>query len=578
MIELRIYRAAFLPAVVAVIVSMFSLQPRPEPVPQGLAADVLFEGRVAAAAARSVVEAHPDRRAGTAGGRDSARWVGERLAEQGFATALQRFGSEGKRLVNVVARRPGASARQIVLAVPRDARSVPDAAGSATDTGALIEIARALEGRATRKTLVLASIDGSQLGSAGARRLASDLGDPASVEAVLVASALGAKDPRGPLLVPWSESERRTGLRLQRTAGDSVRQELASGAGRGPGLTGQFARIGFPVALGDQGALLDAGFNALRLSGGGELPPPSATAADADRLGMLGRAALRVVSAYDAAPAVDERPSAFLLVARNVLPGWAVALLAAALIVPALIAGVDSLARVRRRREAVLPWFRWLLAGAVSLMLGVALAEFLVLVGQAPNPPVAPPAPGRFALDGSAALSLGLCAAVVVAAWVWLRPWLAGRRGERAAAAAAGAPGAAVAAMLVLVAVTIGVWVVNPFAALLLLPPLHLWLLATSLPAAPARPAAVALFLAGLVPTVWILVSWLVRMSLDPLEGAWYLFLLITGHHIGLYTVVLVALWLAAAAAVVAVLRSRRPKRREPAASQFGPGKLLTRA
>jgi len=43
--EPRVYRAAFIPALLVVVLTMFSLQGRPRPLPQGLAADVLFDGR-----------------------------------------------------------------------------------------------------------------------------------------------------------------------------------------------------------------------------------------------------------------------------------------------------------------------------------------------------------------------------------------------------------------------------------------------------------------------------------------------------------------------------------------------------
>ena len=553
MIELRLYRAAFVPAVVATIVCMFSLEPRPAAVEQGLAADVLFDARVVQATAREL------------GPRPEAREVAERLAAQGFATELQRFEAEGDQLANVVARRPGSSPREVVVAVPRD--------GDPIDTAALIEVGRALEGRVTRKTLVLASLDGSRLGSAGAERLARDLGDSAGVEAVLVLSGMGAPEARGPLLVPWSESERRTGLTLQRTAADSVRQELESGAGRGPGAIGQISRLAFPVGLGDQGRLLDAGFDAIRVSGSGERPADPGAATDLDRLGSLGRAALRLVSAYDAAGAVSEEPSAFVVVAGNILPGWAIAFLAAALIVPALVAVIDWFARVRRRREAVLPWLRWVLALTLPFLAALAMAEFLVLVGQAPDAPAAPVPPDRYELDGAAGLSLGLCTLAGLATWIWLRPLAAGRGEGRPSFAGAGALGAPVAAMLVLIGATTAVWIVNPFAALLLVPALHLWLLGTGSRVVPSRPVAALLFLAGLVPTVWILVSSALRLGLDPLEGAWYLFVLVTGHHIGLYTVLAVTLWLAGAIAIAAVLRARRPARRaeEEAAPSLGP-------
>jgi hypothetical protein len=67
--EPRVYRAAFIPALLALVLTMFSLQSRPAPLPQGLAADVLFDGRVAAAETARIVAAAPDRRPGTPGDR-----------------------------------------------------------------------------------------------------------------------------------------------------------------------------------------------------------------------------------------------------------------------------------------------------------------------------------------------------------------------------------------------------------------------------------------------------------------------------------------------------------------------------
>ena len=62
MIEPRVYRAAFIPALLAVVLAMFSFQSRPRPLEQGLAADVLFDGEQAAALALQIAEDEPDRR------------------------------------------------------------------------------------------------------------------------------------------------------------------------------------------------------------------------------------------------------------------------------------------------------------------------------------------------------------------------------------------------------------------------------------------------------------------------------------------------------------------------------------
>ena len=274
MIEPRIYRAAFIPALLAFVVAMFSLQSRPPAVPQALAADVLFDGRVALSATQRIANDNPDRRPGSDGDLATASTVASALRGQHFAVTVDRFRSDETDLVNVVGRRIGESPRQLVVIAPRDADRVPDLAGSASDTASLMEIARTLEGRVTQKTLVLASVDGSTVGSAGARRLASQVASAGPVEAVVVLTDTGVANARGTLLIPWSETTVRTGVRLQRTVGESLLQELPrGGAGRGPGTISQFARAAFPLGLGDQAPFLDMGLNALRLSGSGVLPP-----------------------------------------------------------------------------------------------------------------------------------------------------------------------------------------------------------------------------------------------------------------------------------------------------------------
>jgi hypothetical protein len=558
LIEPRIYRAAFIPALLAFVIAMFSLESRPPAVPQALAADVLFDGRIALAGAQRMAQQYPDRRAGTDGDQLSAGRVADSLRAQHFAVTVDRFRSDDQDLVNVVGRRVGESTRQLVVIAARDADRVPDLAGSSSDTASLIEIARTLEGRVTQKTLVLASVDGSTLGSAGARRLAADLAGSGPVEAVVVLSDTGVARARGTLLIPWSETTVRTGLKLQRTVGESLLQELPrGGAGRGPGTSSQFGRLAFPLGIGDQAPFLDQGFDALRLSGSGELPPEGQPAPSADRLGSIGRATLRTVFAYDAGGRVDEQPSSFLLIAQKMLPRWSVALLVFALLLPVLAAAIDAFARVRRRREPVLPWLRWIAAGIVPFVVSLAVAEFLVLVGQAPDAPPVPLPPAVYPLDGAAALTLSICGLFFVLSWLFLRPPLAGKLPPP------DSPGAGAALSLVLAIASVAVWVVNPFAALALVPAFHLWLLVCASPVPAARPAGIALVALGLLVPFLIAVSVLVRLSLGPISGLWYGFLLVTGHHIGLYSALLGALLLTCFAAALRIGAARQPERTE---------------
>jgi hypothetical protein len=579
-IEPRIYRAAFLPALFALVLVAFSLESPPRAAPQGLAADALFEGVGTASVVRDIASTTPDRRAGRPGDAAVASRVKQAFVSHGFTTTIDRFDQDGTKLVNVIGRRPGDTNKQIVVMAARDAATVPDEAGSAADTAALIEFARVFEGRAAKKTLVLASVDGSQLGDAGARRFADTLSERGDVEAVIVLSNLGAARSSGPLVVGWSNDVHRGNLGLERTVASSLREELAS-IPHQEGAFAQFARLTFPIAPGAQGVLLPDGIDAVRVSGSGELrPDDSGRHVDVLRYGSLGRAALRMVSALDGVPEAPRHgPATYIQFAGKVMPVWPVRLLALAFLLPALIASVDAFARTRRRREPVLPWLVWLASALLPFVLGLALALLLVLVGLARDAPPAPLDPRSVALDTQAVCSL------VATVFAILLAWILGRSSVIRRAASLpdpSAPGAACVASLAMCALVLVLVITNPFAALLLVPAVHLWMLGT-MTEATWRTGAV-MYLIGLLPIALVAAYYLVRLELGPIDGAWYLFLLVTGDQTGVLTtaglVVLGAITGSVGAILLARARHGEPagarrgggRPAEPAPSIFGPG------
>ncbi|HEY6781267.1 MAG TPA: hypothetical protein VI111_09945 [Thermoleophilaceae bacterium] len=578
MIEPRIYRAAFVPAILAVVLTMFSLGSRPRPLPQGLAADVLFDGRLARQTAIDLVELAPDRRAGGVGDRAVAGVVAERLKRRGFAVEVDRFEHADRSLANVVARRAGSSRRQIVVLAARDAFRTPDADGSASDTAALLELGRVFEGRPSRRTLVLASVDGSTLGDVGTTRLLDSLGEPGLVDAVLVMSDLGARSRGGPLVQAWSNDSRRAGIGLQRTAADSIRRELDLPVG-GTGALGQLARLSFPIGIGDQGVLLERGFEAVRISGSGALPPDGPGQGqdiDEDRLGGLGRATLRTLTALDQARTPPQHgPRSYVTLAGQVLPGWVLQLLAGALLLPVLAASLDAFARARRRQLAVTPWLRWVAAWVAPFVAGLALAELLAAVGATPVPPAAPVPPAVDPVDGAAlAVLAGVGVAMALA-------WLAARRlalWPDQTLRAPDAPGAAVALMLVVSAAALALWLLNPYTALLAVPAAHLWLLACLTDPPPPRRWRLALAAAGGLPLLLVAIYYLFALDLDPLGGAWYLLLLVTGHHVSLAGSLLASTLLGAGLAALQIARQAQPEPEPPDAQErprvYGPGGL----
>jgi hypothetical protein len=571
-IEPRLYRVAFVPALLAAVLAAFSLQSRPRPLSQGLAADVLFEGDLAARSAQRIAATTPDRRAGRPGDRTTAELVAGSLERRGFTVERDAFSHAGRSLVNVVARRAGRSRRQLVLVAGRDAGGVPDAAGSAADTAALLELARVFQGRPTRRTLLLASVDGSSLGEVGAERLARSLGDPDLVDAVLVVSDLGSPTRRGSLIVPWSSETTRTGIGLQRTVADSIREELDVPVG-GTGAVGQLFRLAFPLGIGAQGPFLEHGFEAVRISGSGELPSEEggAAAVDQDQLGGLGRATLRAVTAIDQSGRAEGGAGAYLTAVSQVMPGWAIALLAFTLLLPALVTAVDAFARARRRRLPILPWLRWLAVWSAPFAAALAGAELLALVGATPEPPPAPVAPADFPLDGPAIAVL--CGVAAIGLLVFL---LARRLVVRPDAALAdpAQPGAGCALALATSAAAALLWVVNPFAVLMALPAVHLWLLATLVEPAPRRRARAAMVAVGALPPLLVVLYHLFALHVDPLSGAWYLLLLVTGHVVGLISALVGCVWLGALCAALAIVRAKGdPEPPAPAGpSVYGPG------
>ena len=78
------------------------------------------------------------------------------------------------------------------------------------------------------------------------------------------------------------------------------------------------------------------------------------------------------------------------------------------------------------------------------------------------------------------------------------------------------AAGAPVVVGLALAVALLALWLVNPFAALLLTPTLHLWMLATLVDPPPPRRARLVLVAVGLLAPALLVLYELIALSLDP--------------------------------------------------------------
>jgi hypothetical protein len=580
-LDARVYRTAFLPALVALFVAAFALEDRPDPARSALPADA-FSGERALGpqeppdpqSLRGMAAAFPDRTAGSPG--DVALAA---LVEQAFKApdeagerapfSVRRILTPSRRrdLVTVVATRPGQSERRIVLLAHRDGPGLADLSG----TAALLELARVLKTRELRKTLVLVSTSGSTTGFEGARTWAREAaGGP--VDGVIVLGDMAGTKLRKPWVVSWPSSPGPTPLGLERTVQAAVRREIGGDAG-GPHALGQWIRRALPIAVSEQGPIGAEGLPAVLLSESGERGPAAREPVLEGRMTVFGRAALDAVGGLDAAgprdaPAYAGAPKGIVTL-RNVLPDWAARLVVGSLLLPALLAALDAFFRARRRRVPIAPWVAWLAVAAVPPPVAWLWLRALgaTSVIDAPGGPVLP---HLFPLEASGIVAI---ASALLAGGLacWGARFVAGTvRGHRAAPADTnGAPrrpravpgldGLAVATGVWICGLAAVAWLFNPYAAGVLVLATHLWLFAAGGWRGWLALVAVA---AGLAPILLVAVYYGLALGLGPLGLAWGGALAaMTGA--GLWSALLLAGVLAALVGVVRALFARRRLARE---------------
>jgi hypothetical protein len=541
----RIYRAAFLPLLFALVLAAFSVRDQPRALTTTLS-PTAFDGAAAFRQLQQLAALAPRRRPGSAGDGRVAAVVARELRSDGFRVELRHASgttADGTReLTTVVGERDGASNRRIVVLAHRDALG-HGAPAELSGTAALLELARVLGGRTLNRTLVLVSTSGGSAGAAAAAQFARDPGGP--VDAVLALGDVAGRGVVRPVVVPWADTSAIAPLALRRTLEAAVLADVSTRPG-GTSPAVQFVRLAFPYALGEQAPFAAHGIPAAGLSASGERPPVADAPVSSARLTAFGRAALRSVSALDAGPDVAP-PAPYVVLARKVLPAWPVRVLGAAFLLPVLLAAIDAFARVRRRRERVGMWLRWVAASALPFLFAALFAIGLHAVGLLAAAPAASPA-GAVAVDGWALVGV---LAVFAVGWVGLRPALLRLLDVRGTVASAGA---ATATVLVLCAAALAVWVANPYAALLLVPALHLWLLAVAPEVPLPRAGALVLVVLGLLPPLFVAVVEARQLGLDPLELAWAGVLLVAGGGVGLLAVVVWCAVLGCGAATLAIV------------------------
>jgi len=561
MLDPRLYRVAFVPALLALLVAAFSISERPAPVRTTLAPDT-FMGTTAMETLERLAARYPSRRPGSEGDHRLAAEVASELRRLVPGTVEERRFTgrtiDGRReLVDVIATRPGQPGPGLVVVAHRDAVG-EDARAELSGTAALLELARVAGSGRLRRTVTFISTSGGTGGFAGAREEVRRMTSRAA--AVIVLGDMASAQARRPFVIGASDGLGQAPIQLQRTLDAALRVETGADPGSHRWLS-QWLRMAVPVTIGEQGPFLRGGQPAVLVSASGERPPDAGAAIRADRLQQFGRAVLRALHALDDAPpqAVAAAPTTDIVVRGKVLPGWAVRMVAFALLLPALIVAVDALARLRRRGERVGGGIAWTVVAGAPLVAGCGAALLLGtarLLDVAPGAPI--PAPG---LEVGARELIAAAVLILIVALMWTVGRSALLRAFGARPVSLDEPGVGVAVGLTAALVVLALWVFNPYAAALLLPAVHLWLWATAPETGLRRWAGVTLILVGLLPLAATFVIDARAFGWGPVQAAWGWVLLVAGGHIPVISWLLWSLvWGCAVAALIVVVKRPAPE------------------
>jgi hypothetical protein len=554
-LDTRVYRAAFLPALVALFVLAFSLTDLPKPHTTRLA-PLAFDKHRAYATLEDLARRYPHRRPGSTDDAGLADRVAAAFTQTGFAKRVERRAFSGRTidgdasLESVLATREGLSGHSIVVIAHRDAAGSP-AEAELSGTAVLLELARALADRDLSKTVVLASVSGGSGGFAGAREVTQAIHGP--VDAVFVLGDLAGTRERRPFVVPFRNGPGPLPLSLERTAQSALRIERGTDPGHTRALQ-QILRRALPLTTSEQGAADAGGAPAVLISEDSERVPAPDTPVRLSTLDGMGRAVLRVLYAsLDARGDQPFRRMDGIVALKRLVPTWSIRLLVLALLAPALLTAFDGFFRARRRGAPMAAWAAWALSFAVPVGLAWGWARLLG-VARAVKVLGSPVAPGALAIDPAGWVCMA-ATALIAAAALWLRPRLV-RVPARGPALAAGGPAAAGGLMLsVLVGI---VWVANPYAAAVLLPAAHAWLLFPARGRRLSRRSAGLAVAAGLAAPLVLIAYYVHAWGLGPADALWSAFGLVAGGTLGVGAALTVSVFVAALCATLAILRARR--------------------
>jgi hypothetical protein len=569
-IDFRVYRAAFLPALVVVVVLLFALQVPPAPL-SPVVAPAEFDEGAATKIAHQIVDVAPDRAPGSEGDAAIGDLVEKRfravrdgqVAEQRFTGS---FDGNDVQLRNVILTLPGASPQNVVVMASRDSASGPGAASSAAATATLLELVKELSNTTHRKTLTFVSTDGGSDGALGARQFASEFPDRDLVDGAIVLWQPGSATPRQPSLLQTSDGPQSASSGLARTAARALTDQTGTKPDQ-PGLMGELAGLALPSGLGDQAVMIEGGIDAIGLASAGERPLADSQDQPANlstsTLGDFGRTALLLAVTLDAAPAPPAHgPGAYVTLSGSLVPGWALALLALTLVLPAAVASIDGLARALRRQRRIGWALGWSASRALPPLAALVFFYVLTWLGIVASPTF-PFDPGRFGVGAGQIIVMTVLGLIVLGGYYVLRGWhVPSGLATDAAASALG---------LISVGAVLLAWLANPYLALLLVPVAHVWLLDARRERAIPWPGVTVGAVISLLPLAAAVGDLVGRLELGS-SAPWQLLLMIGDGQIGFGTMLALCLLAGCLVGVVALAARRGAAQRAPIGRAGGPG------
>jgi hypothetical protein len=526
LLDLRLYRLTLLPFLIGLIVVAFSLHAAPAPL-AGAQPPQTFDPAGAQTALSELQAFGAPVNAGSPVDDALAHELATQpppqgLAAPGFTVRVLRSTTQtrsGSRTVETVVATRAGPAGGPGIAVVADRSATP------ASTAALLELAASYERvtpGATTRSLTLVSTSG---GTGGVGAVASQLSGLVG-GAVVIGDPAGAAT-RGAAVVPWSTGGGIAPPALRATVEAQLRAAIARPVAD-VSFADQLAWLALPVAAGDQAQLEGAGVPAVLARGAAAAgqptlggPTPSTADLDAFGQGVEGG-----VAALDEGPPLPTTPTRDVSLGSQVLDGWGPRLLAGLLLLSLGACTLELLARARRRRAEVARHLAWVLSFAAPFALTGIFAIFLSATALLPATPAAPVTSAEIPIGGTGAAALISVSLLFILAWV-LRT--AVRRRRDPGPELPEPLGGGTAILLIVTAVAFLVWLANPYTALLVIVPAHVWLVMLTRDRGRTPRSGLVAVLVSVAPTVAALAIVSAGLHISPLGLAWTVLLLVAG-------------------------------------------------